>query len=123
MLTLLGPRNQGRYCDRISRRGFLQIGGLALGGLSLTDVLRAEASTGSRSNKSVIMIFLLASFPAGLVIYWTWNNLLSVGQQYLMMRRQGVPVHLVENMKMPAWLTALKLKATGTKKPIEGPGE
>ena len=71
----------------------------------------------------VIMIFMLASFPAGLVIYWTWNNLLSVGQQYLMMRRQGVPVHLVENMKMPAWLTALKLKATGTKKPIEGPGE
>ena len=29
----------------------------------------------------------IAGFPAGLVIYWTWNNLLSIGQQWLMMRR------------------------------------
>ncbi len=63
MLTLLGPRTQGRYCDRISRRGFLQIGGLALGGLTLTDVLRAEAATGKKSNKSVIMIFLPGGPP------------------------------------------------------------
>jgi YidC/Oxa1 family membrane protein insertase len=39
--------------------------------------------------------------PAGLVIYWTWNNLLSVGQQYVMMRRQGVEVHLFKGLKMP----------------------
>jgi YidC/Oxa1 family membrane protein insertase len=35
------------------------------------------------------------------VIYWTWNNLLSVAQQYVMMRRQGVEVHLFKNIKMP----------------------
>ncbi len=36
--------------------------------------------------------FLLGSFPAGLVIYWTWNNLLSVTQQYIIMKRMGVPI-------------------------------
>ena len=30
----------------------------------------------------LIFTFMLASFPAGLVIYWTWNNLLSIAQQY-----------------------------------------
>jgi YidC/Oxa1 family membrane protein insertase len=32
-------------------------------------------------------MFILAGFPAGLVIYWTWNNLLSIAQQYVIMRR------------------------------------
>jgi YidC/Oxa1 family membrane protein insertase len=35
----------------------------------------------------IIFTFMLASFPAGLVIYWSWNNLLSIGQQWLIMRR------------------------------------
>ncbi|MAR79547.1 MAG: membrane protein insertase YidC [Rhodospirillaceae bacterium] len=34
--------------------------------------------------------FLLAAFPAGLVIYWTWNNILSIAQQWVIMRRTGV---------------------------------
>jgi YidC/Oxa1 family membrane protein insertase len=34
--------------------------------------------------------FMLASFPAGLVIYWAWNNLLSIAQQWVIMRRMGV---------------------------------
>lgn len=34
--------------------------------------------------------FLLASFPAGLVIYWAWNNLLSIIQQWVIMRRMGL---------------------------------
>src|SRR5690606_16592518 len=38
----------------------------------------------------VIFTFMLATFPAGLVIYWAWNNSLSVLQQYVIMRRQGV---------------------------------
>ena len=37
----------------------------------------------------VIFTFVLASFPAGLVIYWAWNNILSVGQQWLIMRQAG----------------------------------
>ena len=35
----------------------------------------------------IIFTFMLAPFAAGLVIYWTWNNLLSVAQQYIIMRR------------------------------------
>jgi YidC/Oxa1 family membrane protein insertase len=38
----------------------------------------------------LIFTFLLAKFPAGLVIYWTWNNLLSITQQWVIMRRMGV---------------------------------
>ncbi len=38
----------------------------------------------------LIFIFLFATFPAGLVIYWTWNNILSIAQQWLIMKRMGV---------------------------------
>jgi YidC/Oxa1 family membrane protein insertase len=38
----------------------------------------------------VIFTFMLAHFPAGLVIYWAWNNTLSISQQWLIMRRMGV---------------------------------
>jgi YidC/Oxa1 family membrane protein insertase len=38
----------------------------------------------------IFFTFLFATFPAGLVIYWTWNNLLSIGQQWLIMKRMGV---------------------------------
>jgi YidC/Oxa1 family membrane protein insertase len=41
---------------------------------------------------------MLASFPAGLVIYWAWNNLLSVLQQAFIMHRQGVEIPLLENL-------------------------
>lgn len=56
MLTLLGQKNP--YCDRISRRSFLQIGGLAVGGLSLADLLSSDANAAGRSGKSVIMVYL-----------------------------------------------------------------
>jgi YidC/Oxa1 family membrane protein insertase len=46
----------------------------------------------------VVFTFLLASFPAGLVIYWAWSNTLSLAQQYYIMKRQGVEVHLVGNL-------------------------
>jgi YidC/Oxa1 family membrane protein insertase len=42
--------------------------------------------------------FLLASFPAGLVIYWAWNNLLSIMQQWYINKRLGVEIHLFENL-------------------------
>ena len=48
----------------------------------------------------LIFTFMFATFPAGLVIYYTWNNLLSVTQQYVIMRREGVKVHLFENIKL-----------------------
>jgi len=47
----------------------------------------------------VIFTFMLAAFPAGLVIYWAWNNTLSVIQQSFIMRRNGVKVELFDNVK------------------------
>ncbi|AUN30248.1 membrane protein insertase YidC [Niveispirillum cyanobacteriorum] len=37
-----------------------------------------------------IFTYMMAAFPAGLVIYWTWSNLLSIAQQWFIMRRMGV---------------------------------
>jgi len=40
----------------------------------------------------VVFTFMLASFPAGLVIYWAWNNTLSIIQQWIIMRQDGVKI-------------------------------
>ncbi|MBI2804600.1 MAG: DUF1501 domain-containing protein [Planctomycetes bacterium] len=56
MLSLIG--GQGKFCDGVSRRSFLQIGALAMGGLSLPTLLQAEQQAGSRSHKAVIMVYL-----------------------------------------------------------------
>jgi hypothetical protein len=62
MLTIPGGEN--RFCDGMTRRNFLQIGGLALGGLSLPEILRAEARSGIRnSHKAIIMVFLPGGPP------------------------------------------------------------
>jgi len=45
-----------------------------------------------------LMTYVLSQFAAGLVIYWTFNNLLSVVQQYIIMRRMGVEVDLIGNI-------------------------
>jgi YidC/Oxa1 family membrane protein insertase len=37
----------------------------------------------------IVFTYMLASFPAGLVIYWAWNNLLSIAQQWTIMHRAG----------------------------------
>jgi YidC/Oxa1 family membrane protein insertase len=47
----------------------------------------------------VIFTFMLASFPAGLVIYWAWNNTLSVAQQSVIMHRHGAKIELWDNLK------------------------
>ena len=63
MLTITG---EGKYrlCDGLSRRDFLRIGGLAMGGLSLPQLLRAEADAGiQNSRKAVIMIYMVGAPP------------------------------------------------------------
>jgi len=47
----------------------------------------------------IIFTFMLASFPAGLVIYWAWNNTLSVIQQSVIMRKHGAKIELFDNIK------------------------
>ena len=64
MLAVFGK--QQRYCDGLSRRSFLKIGGFTYGSmlsLPLADVLRAEAATGTKSHKAVIHIFLAGGPP------------------------------------------------------------
>ena len=62
MLTISGKRV--KLCDGLPRRDFLTIGSLALGGLSLPQLLQAEQKTGrSHPHKSVIMIYLTGGPP------------------------------------------------------------
>ncbi len=67
MLTIVNSSNarSSRFCDGVSRRNFLKIGGLALGGMTLPRLLRAESSTPgrARSHKGIIMIFLPGGPP------------------------------------------------------------
>jgi YidC/Oxa1 family membrane protein insertase len=46
----------------------------------------------------VIFTFMLGTFPAGLVIYWTWNNTLTILQQSFIMKKAGVKVELWDNL-------------------------
>ena len=46
----------------------------------------------------VVFTFMMAGFPAGLVIYWAWNNLLSIIQQGVIMKRQGAKIELWDNL-------------------------
>jgi hypothetical protein len=63
MLKIFGDSG-GRLCDGLSRRDFLRIGGLGLGGLSLPQLLQAEQLSGiGRSHKAVIMIYLVGAPP------------------------------------------------------------
>jgi YidC/Oxa1 family membrane protein insertase len=56
----------------------------------------------------IIFTFMLASFSAGLVIYWAWNNTLSVIQQSVIMHKHGAKIELFDNLKA---LFAKKKKA------------
>ncbi len=64
MLDFLSNQCGPRFCDGRSRRSFLQVGGLAMGGLSLPQILAAEkaapktAKSGGLGHKAVIMVYL-----------------------------------------------------------------
>ena len=60
----------------------------------------------------VMFTFFFATMPAGLVIYYAWNNLLTVIQQYIIMKREGADVHLFGSGKpKPEKHHGKKLKA------------
>ena len=67
MLNIAGP--QSRFCDGLTRRSWLRIGGLALGGLALPEILRAEAQSGVRSPIKGIIMVLLPGGPPHLDMY------------------------------------------------------
>ena len=59
----------------------------------------------------LIFTFMLAGFPAGLVIYWAWNNLLSVAQQSVIMHKNGAKIELWDNLKRTVGLAKPKQPA------------
>ncbi len=68
----------------------------------------------------LLFTFLLASFPAGLVIYWAWNNILSIIQQWYITNKEGAEIHLVANVKRtfgPVLRLFSKDKSAGEEKP------
>jgi uncharacterized protein (DUF1501 family) len=67
MLTFWGPRR--RFCDQISRRDFLRVGALGLGGLTLADVLRLQAQAGTRSRTRAVIMVCLAGGPSHIDMY------------------------------------------------------
>ena len=67
MLTIAGPG--GRYCDGLSRRSFLKIGGLALGGLSMPEILRAEGLSKLKSSRKAVIMVLLPGGPPHLDMF------------------------------------------------------
>ncbi|MEO1135360.1 MAG: membrane protein insertase YidC [Pseudomonadota bacterium] len=52
----------------------------------------------------IIFVFIFAPFAAGLVLYWFWNTFLSILQQWVIMKRNGVSVEWGERFKLPSWL-------------------
>ena len=82
---------------------FLAIGPLAIlygASMSLMYMLQPQPTLGASDQAAMqakifkfmpwIFMFILAAFPAGLLIYWIWNNILSFGQQYYITRKFGV---------------------------------
>jgi hypothetical protein len=64
MLKIFAPRSHSAFSDSINRRNFLKIGGLGAAGLSLPQLLAAEAAVGTgSSHKSVILIYLVGGPP------------------------------------------------------------
>jgi YidC/Oxa1 family membrane protein insertase len=47
----------------------------------------------------LVFTFMLAAFPAGLVIYWAWNNTLSIIQQSIIMKRNGVKIEIFDSFR------------------------
>jgi YidC/Oxa1 family membrane protein insertase len=68
----------------------------------------------------VIFTFMLASFSSGLVIYWAWNNTLSVIQQSVIMRRHGAKIELLDNLR-DAWRGIKGLFKKKSKTGMSGP--
>jgi YidC/Oxa1 family membrane protein insertase len=65
----------------------------------------------------LIFTFMLGSFPAGLVIYWAWNNVLSIAQQWYISHKQGADIHLMDNLRRTFGTVLRLLGRSEPKKP------
>lgn len=67
MLTIFGSRQP--FCDGLSRRSFLKIGGLGMGGLALPGLLRARAASGTQGRPKAVIMVCLPGGPSHLEMY------------------------------------------------------
>ncbi|MDE0385588.1 MAG: membrane protein insertase YidC, partial [Defluviicoccus sp.] len=70
----------------------------------------------------IVFTFMLGQFPAGLVIYWAWNNLLSIAQQWIIMRQMGVTMS-GQTVALPGGKTKPDSGASSGAKPAAGPAK
>ncbi len=70
----------------------------------------------------IVFTFMLGQFPAGLVIYWAWNNLLSIAQQWIIMRQMGVTMS-GQTVALPGSKTKPDSGASSGAKPAAGPAK
>ena len=47
----------------------------------------------------VMLTFMMASMPAGLIIYWSWSNIISFAQQYYITKKNGAEIHIWSNIQ------------------------
>ncbi|MDP7204227.1 MAG: DUF1501 domain-containing protein, partial [Pirellulaceae bacterium] len=64
MFSICSNQRSTRYCDGVSRRNFLTVGGLGVAGMSLADLYRAEAGTGNGSSQKAVINIHLAGGPS-----------------------------------------------------------
>ncbi|MDZ4289087.1 MAG: DUF1501 domain-containing protein [Prosthecobacter sp.] len=97
MLTISG-KSHGKFCDGVSRRDFLRIGSLAMGGLSLPQLLNAQAQSGTGRNfKSVIMIYLCGAPPHQDMWDLKMDAPLEIRGPYKPIRTRVPGIHISEN--------------------------
>ena len=70
----------------------------------------------------IVFTFMLGQFPAGLVIYWAWNNLLSIAQQWIIMRQMGVTMS-GQTVALPGGKTKPDSGASSGARPAAGPAK
>ncbi|MCY4548347.1 MAG: membrane protein insertase YidC [Defluviicoccus sp.] len=68
----------------------------------------------------IVFTFMLGQFPAGLVVYWAWNNLLSIAQQWIIMRQMGVTIS-GQTVALPGGKTKPDSGTPSGAKPASGP--
>jgi len=104
---------------------FLAIGPLAILygiSMSLMYMLTPPAGAGAGEQAEMmqkmmkwmpwIFMFILAPFPAGLLLYWVWNNVLSFGQQYIITRKFNVDTPVAPKLKKRKAASSLHVKST-----------
>ena len=116
MLTLLGPK--GRFCDGISRRSFLKVGGLAMGGLSLPTLLQAESVLRAfgldpyRTRLDAVALVVYYAAALGLATSVFLLSLMPLG------RLRG-RINMAKGARLPAGGAAGGPVADGGKAPVE----